>query len=90
MELMMNVKKQWLNYCSGRVNDSTQDDWNNFVLKLFSKWQAQQLKQDQSRPQKTGNDLLAYAATHYSFEHFIQGSQIYQELLVLEPNRHET
>ena len=89
MELTMNVQKQWLNYCSGRVNEATQDDWNNFVLKLFSKWQAQQLKHDQSHPQAAGNDLLAYAAAHYSFEHFVQGSQIYQELLILEPRRHE-
>lgn len=83
----MNVKKRWVAYCSGNTRDATEDDWNNFVLKIFLNWQQQQLELDSITPKKAGKAQAEFADTHYSFTHFIQSAETYQELVALEPMR---
>ena len=84
----MNVKKRWVLYCSDNTRDATEDDWNHFVLKIFLNWQQQQLELDPNTPKKTGNALTEYADAHYSFTHFMNSAESYQELVELEPKRH--
>ena len=85
----MNVKKRWVTYCSGNTRDATEDDWNNFVLRTFLDWRQQQLELDPNTPKKTGKALTEHADAHYSFTHFIQEAETYQELVELEPQRHK-
>jgi hypothetical protein len=84
----MNIKKRWVVYCSGNTLDATEDDWNNFVLKIFLNWRQRQLELDPNTPKKIGNALTEYAEMHYSFTQFTQGTDAYQELVDLELTRH--
>lgn len=86
----MNVKKRWVAYCSGNTRYATEDDWNNFVLKIFLNWRQQQLELDSSTPKKAGKAQAEYADAHYSFTHFIQSAETYQELVDLEQTRHNS
>jgi hypothetical protein len=85
----MNVQKRWVAYCSGNTRDATEDDWNNFVLKIFLTWRQQQLDLDTKAPQKAGKALTEYANVHYSFTKFIEEADTYQELIELELKRHK-
>ena len=85
----MNVQKRWVAYCSGNTRDATEDDWNNFVLKIFLNWRQEQLDLDTNAPKKAGEALTEYANAHYSFEKFIKTAETYQELAKLELKRHE-
>lgn len=85
----MNIQKRWVAYCSGNIRDATEDDWNNFVLKIFLNWRKQQLDLDTNTPKKAGQALTEYANAHYSFEKFIETAETYQELAKLEPKRHK-
>ena len=86
----MNVKKRWVVYCSDNTRDATEDDWNNFVLKIFLNWRQQQLELDSNAPKKVGKSQAEYVDAHYSFTHFIQSAETYQELVDLEPTRHDS
>ncbi len=85
----MNVKKRWVAYCSGNTRDATEDDWNNFVLKIFLDWRQQRLELDSNAPKKAGKALTEYADAHYNFTQFMEGADIYKELIDLEPKRHQ-
>ena len=85
----MNIKKRWMAYCSGNTLDATEDDWNNFVLKIFFDWCQQQITLDTSAPNKTGKSLTKYADAHYSFAQFVEEAETYQELARLELKRHQ-
>ncbi|MEI8402157.1 MAG: hypothetical protein WCG12_15265 [Alcaligenaceae bacterium] len=84
----MNIKKRWVVYCSGNTRDATEDDWNNFVLKIFLNWRQRQLELDPNAPKKSGKTLAEYADVHYSFTQFTEGADVYQELVDLEHKRH--
>lgn len=83
----MNVKKHWVAYCSGNTIDATEDDWNNFVMKIFLNWRQQQLDLDPMVPKEGGTALAAYAEAHYNFTQFIKNADAYQELVDLESKR---
>lgn len=85
----MNVQKRWVAYCSGNTRDATEDDWNNFVLKIFLTWRQQQLDLDTKAPQQAGKALTEYANVYYSFTKFIEEADTYQELIQLELKRHK-
>ena len=85
----MNVQKRWVAYCYGNTRDATEDDWNNFVLKIFLNWRQQQLDLDTKAPQKAGKALTEYANVHYSFTKFRVEADTYQELIQLELKRHK-
>ena len=85
----MNVQKRWVAYCSGNTLDATEDDWNNFILKIFFDWRQQQITLDTSASKKTGNSLAEYADAHYSFAKFVEEAETYQELARLELKRHK-
>lgn len=84
----MNLQKRWVAYCAGNTRDSTEDDWNNFVLKIFSVWRQQQLGLDTNAPKAAGKAQTEYAAAHYSFAKFAAEADVYQELADLEHRRH--
>ncbi len=84
----MNIKKRWVVYCSGNTRDATEDDWNNFVLKIFLNWRQRQLELDPSAPTKAGQALTEYADAQYNFTKFIEKAEAYQELTALELKRH--
>ena len=83
----MNVKKHWVAYCSGNTLDATEDDWNNFVMKIFLNWRQQQLDLDPKVPKEGGTTLAEYAEAHYNFTQFIKRADAYQELVDLESKR---
>jgi len=85
----MNVQKRWVAYCSGTTRDATEDDWNNFVLKIFLQWRQQQLELDTTAPKKAGKALTEFADEHYNFTKFIELADAYQELVRLELKRHQ-
>jgi hypothetical protein len=85
----VNIKKRWVAYCSGNTRDSTEDDWNNFVLKVFLKWRERQLQSDPKVPKKSGKALTEYADEHYNFTQFMTSADVYQELIDLEHKRHD-
>lgn len=85
----MNVQKRWVAYCSGNTRDATEDDWNNFVLKIFLDWRQQQVNLDSDASKKAGKALAEYADSHYSFAKFIEKADSYQELMQLELTRHK-
>ena len=85
----MNVKKHWVAYCSGNTLDATEDDWNNFVVKIFLNWRQHQLAVDSQAPKEAGKALTDYADARYSFTQFTQSADTYQELVDLEPKRYQ-
>ena len=85
----MNIKKRWVAYCSGNTRDATEDVWNNFVLKIFLDWRQEMLELDPNLPKKTGKARTEYADAHYNFTHFMEGADVYQELIDLEHKRHK-
>jgi hypothetical protein len=85
----VNVQKRWVAYCSGNTRDTTEDEWNNFVLKIFFDWRQQQITLDTSAPKKAGKSLTEYADAYYSFAKFIEEAETYQELARLELKRHK-
>jgi hypothetical protein len=85
----MNVQKRWVAYCSGNTRDATEDNWNNFVLKIFLDWRQQQIALDANAPKEAGNAQNEYGDTHYSFAKFVEEADAYQELLQLELKRHK-
>jgi hypothetical protein len=86
-EQQMNVKKHWIAYCSGNTLDATEDDWNNFIMKIFLNWRKQQLDLDPKVPREGGTVLAEYADTHYNFTQFSKSTDTYQELVDLESKR---
>ena len=83
----MNIQKRWKAYCSGDPHTATEDDWNNFIQTIFSKWQDKQMKADKAAPSSVGNARLTYAHEHYRFEIFVATSEEFQELCAIEATR---
>jgi hypothetical protein len=84
----MDVKNRWVAYCAGNTRDATEDNWNNFVLKIFLNWRQRQLELDPNAPKINANAQTEYADLHYSFARFTEGADTYQELVALESKRH--
>jgi hypothetical protein len=85
----MNIKEHWVAYCSGNPRESTEDDWNNFVVDTFLSWRERQLKFDPNTSQHPEKSHTDCAEALCGFTQFIEGTDTYQELIDFEPLRHD-
>ncbi len=87
--MSMSIKKRWKNYCDGDTRSATEDDWNNFVMKVYATWCGQQMQADINKPTKNASELLKYAQKLYGYQVFVTTAEEYKELALLESKRSE-
>ena len=86
----MSMKKLWKNYCDGDTRNATEDDWNNFVVKVYATWRGKKMQADTNKPAGPTTEILKYAEKNYGYKVFIDTAEEYQELTELELSRAES
>ncbi len=85
----MSMKKRWKNYCDGDTRSATEDDWNNFVVKVYAVWRGKKMQDDANKPAGPATEILKYADKHYGYKTFVATAEEYTELAELEAKRAE-
>jgi hypothetical protein len=85
----MSMKKRWKNYCDGDTRSATEDDWNNFVIKVYAVWRGKKMQDDTNKPVGPATEILKYAEKHYGYKAFVASAEEYKELAELESKRAE-
>lgn len=85
----MSMKKRWKNYCDGDVRSATEDDWNNFVNKVYAVWRGRKMQGDTNKPAGPATEILKYAEKHYGYKAFVASAEEYKELAAFESKRAE-
>ena len=85
----MSMKKRWKNYCDGDTRNATEDDWNNFVSKVYAMWRGKKMQGDLNKPAGPAIEILKYAEKHYGYKAFVASAEEYKELAELEAKRAE-
>jgi len=85
----MSMKKRWKNYCDGDTRNATEDDWNNFVMKVYATWRGKQMQADLNKPASTASEILQYAEKYYGYKVFVATAEEYKDLADLESKRAE-
>jgi len=86
----MSMKKLWKNYCDGDTRNATEDDWNNFVVKVYAVWHKKKMQEDANKPTGPTTEILKYAEEKYGYKAFVETAEEYQELSELESSRAES
>jgi hypothetical protein len=86
----MSMKKLWKNYCDGDIRSATEDDWNNFVAKVYAGWRGKKMKEDANKPSGHASEILKYAEENYGYKAFIETAEEYQQLSELESSRSDS
>ena len=86
----MSMQSRWGKYCAGENLYATEDDWNNFVMKVYASWRGQKMQEDSKKPLTQSSEILKYAQEHYGYEVFVAVSEEYKDLADLESKRSDT
>ncbi len=83
----MDIAKRWSNYCDQEVSYATEDDWNNFVLSIYSEWCLRTVQTESHRASSGHTQPEGSVDQKSSFDTFIETAQEYQELCAIDSVR---